>query len=74
MLKKVICQECVAEGKLSRVEKTETFTTAARVSSYYDEVGDYHYHDGNITRIYWRCSNGHRWDTQRTPICPTCKK
>ncbi len=58
---KMKCPECLKEGKRSRVYVGESSTTAMRTFSYYDEDGEFHHDDPNITTTSYSCSEGHNW-------------
>ena len=65
----MICQECKAEGKKSRVEVGVTSRTAAYYAPFYDEEGKYHDHDGNVGSTRYSCSNGHQWSESSRSSC-----
>lgn len=68
-MKRVICPECASEGEKSRSYFCGTLRTAMAGASYYDENGDYHDHDPNVSTTSYSCSRGHRWTTKTTPEC-----
>ena len=45
----MICPECKAEGKESRVYVGMAITTCVASAPFYDEKGRYHSHDPNTT-------------------------
>jgi len=55
------CPECVKEGKRSKVYPGMTFRTLLAWSVHFDEDGEYHVDDPNITTTSYSCSNGHKW-------------
>lgn len=67
------CEQCVSEGKTSRVyEEGGGLTTLLGWSPYYDEDGKKHEHDPNGTVYSYRCSNGHKWSKVYRRKCPSC--
>ncbi len=63
------CPECVKEGKKSVVVEGGSRSTLVHCAPYYDEDGNYHYHDRNVTTTSMSCSNGHRWEHKFTGSC-----
>jgi hypothetical protein len=57
----IICKECVKQGLKSRVYVGISTQTAMMGSSYYDESGNFHYHNPNTTTTNYKCSNGHEF-------------
>lgn len=41
-------------------------------SGYYDEEGIYHFHNTNIVRSTFSCSNGHIWTAKIRHKCSAC--
>jgi hypothetical protein len=70
------CQQCVSEGKKSKVFIDGTFATAMSFNKYYDEDGEFHSHDPNRYTTSYHCSNGHHWDLTDYRPCPNpnCEK
>ncbi len=68
----MICEQCKAEGKTSRVRGGYGISTCMGVDSYYDEKGHYHRHDPNSTGTQYSCSNGHSWSKTTYHECPSC--
>ena len=68
----MICPQCKAEDKKSRVWLGHTMSTSAGYSSHYDEDGHYHSHDPNRSTTSYSCSNGHRWSEDSWPVCAAC--
>jgi len=66
------CSECVSEGKKSSIHPSPTsFRTAmGGLEQYYDEDGEWHYHDPNYTTRQYGCTNGHKWETKLKGPCP----
>lgn len=62
--KKVLCPECVKEGKKSTVRFGAGMSTLVYFPPYYDEDGNYHDDDHNKKTQEYYCSNGHRWTVQ----------
>ena len=59
------CPECQAEGIRSCVNVGRSMTTLMGWSPYYDEDGNYHSDNPNITTTEYSCSNGHKWTERR---------
>jgi hypothetical protein len=57
----MICEECRKQGLKSKVFIGMQTCTAMYSDSYYDEDGNYHFHDPNITTTVYSCSNDHTW-------------
>jgi hypothetical protein len=53
------CPICEKEGKKSKVFERGCHSTLMASYAYYDEDGNYHYHDPNVTTCEYGCSNGH---------------
>jgi hypothetical protein len=68
----MICEQCKAEGKTSRVTPGFHTTTMMYAPPYYDEQGHYHHHDPNSTTTDYHCSNGHQWRVTSRRPCPSC--
>lgn len=66
----MICPECKAEGQKSTVTSEGMMTTLIHVSPFWDEDGEYHYHDTNTVSEGFRCSKGHYWREVRKNQCP----
>ena len=66
------CLTCVSEGKQSRLTVHPGMTTLIYAAPYYDEDGEYHNHDPNITSYGWNCSEGHSGNGSRRERCPGC--
>jgi len=67
------CPQCIKEGKRSKVYVGLSVTTTAGTESYYDEDGNFHFHDPNVTTTQYNCSNGHKWEENSRNECPSCK-
>ena len=59
-----ICPYCKKEGKKSCVYQMGCSSTLMATYSYYDENGNYHFEDNNITTCDYKCSNGHSFITK----------
>jgi hypothetical protein len=57
----VICKECKAAGKRSKVFEEGCTTTLVHCPPFYDEEGKRHVHDVNTSTVGYQCSNGHHW-------------
>jgi hypothetical protein len=69
----MICPECSVEGRKSKVYPGLSTVTLMASAPYYDEDGEYHDHDPNITTTRFACSNGHDWQEKKGPAeCPVC--
>ena len=70
--KPIICQECVAQGKPSKI--VSSFRNFATMDVYhepvfhFDEDGREHFHDENRQRhrVGYRCANGHEFNFMET--------
>lgn len=63
------CPECVKQNKNSCVYPGLSTTTAMYYYPYYDEKGNYHNHDGNITTTDYSCSNEHNFKIKILGSC-----
>lgn len=66
------CKKCVKVGLRSRLKIGMSSSTAMGFEHYYDEEGDYHYHDPNATTTSYYCSKGHRGTVKVAPHCGSC--
>lgn len=66
----MICERCQQEGKRSTVQGGAGITTLMGYSAYWDQDGDYHCHNPNITTTSYHCSNGHHWTVKSNSECP----
>jgi len=64
------CPQCIESGLRSTISIGGSFTTSMASASYYDEGGNYHHHDLNMTSTTYRCSNGHEWTGNSKSQCP----
>jgi hypothetical protein len=69
---KLLCPVCQEEGLKSSVKGSDTFTTCAGVQAYWDEDGDYHRHDPNVSTTSYSCSNGHHFTVRTKRGCASC--
>ena len=53
------CPKCGELGLKSRVQSKGGTSTLLGTNGWYDEDGNYHYHDGNTTTTVFFCSEGH---------------
>ena len=58
--------------KNSNVIVISGMITSAYCIPFYDENGNYHIHDGNISTIEYECSKHHRWKVSQTGKCGIC--
>lgn len=65
----MICPECQKEGKKSMVYPGVSSTTLMYCAPFYDEKGEFHNHDSNITTTPYSCSNGHEWTEKSSGSC-----
>lgn len=65
----MICPECLKENKESRVYPGVSYSTCMYYFPYYDEKGNFHNHDSNITTTDYSCSNDHKFQTKRSGSC-----
>jgi hypothetical protein len=63
------CPECVKEGKRSQVMPSGSSSTLMYCQPFYDEDGNYHNHDCNVTTTLYRCTEGHEWTEDTTGSC-----
>ena len=68
----MICPVCKENNEKSSVMEGMCMTTCMYCPSYYDEDGNYHSHDSNITTSEYHCSKGHSFSIKRTGTCPSC--
>lgn len=55
------CDICVARGTPSTIDLSGDYVrTAMGIHYYYDQKGNFHYHDPNTGSPLLRCSNGHK--------------
>ena len=59
----MICKECKSENKKSTITPNGGSVTCMGFSPYWDEDGEYHYHNPNRYSEWYSCSNGHVWGT-----------
>lgn len=68
---KKVCPFCVEENKKSQIIPQVIHKTQVHCEPYYDEEGDYHFHDSNEVRQSFICSNGHMWqEVYKVTPCP----
>lgn len=60
----MICQQCAVKGAKSIVHQMGGSSTLLHNYPFYDEEGEYHFHDRNKETASYRCSNGHTWKEQ----------
>ena len=68
----MICPVCKEKGLKSTLVPGMCMTTCMYCPPYYDESGNYHSHDSNITTSEYHCSNNHFFSIKRTGSCPSC--
>jgi hypothetical protein len=68
------CHQCESAGLRSTVRQLASYSTLLMAEHWYDEDGNFHYHDPNVTTTEYRCSNGHMWPVHSAPTCraPGC--
>lgn len=67
----MICEACKADGKTSTIDRDPYCRVTAMAShSFWDQGGELHVHDRNVTTQVHRCSNGHKITVRSTPSCP----
>ena len=70
---KLICPECSKNSLRSIVRCGQVLVTQMDTDSYYDEDGDWHFHDPNTGTAQYHCSNNHHWNVKsELAPCPTC--
>jgi len=68
----MICQQCKEQGLKSRVTVGSSSVTLLYCYPFYDEEGNYHYHDSNTTITVYECSHGHTWREESSPVSCWC--
>lgn len=68
------CPRCQAVGERSRVQMFPGRRAEVLADMSYDEDGDYHFHDPNVTLFSWRCSLGHVGTAETMQACPSAAK
>lgn len=68
------CEECGKLGKTSTIGIGSSIVTSAGISQYYDEEGNYHHHDPNVSSTDYHCSNGHSWVVKSKHTCESCRR
>lgn len=64
------CPECAGSSQKSRVYLgRSTRTLMGGGECYWDEEGESHQHDPNVTTTGFHCSLGHRWKTKERRPC-----
>lgn len=67
------CPTCVSENKRSTVTVGQPAKTVNGVPvQFFDEDGQYHYHDPAKYSTPHKCSNGHLFDIASVHGCPQC--
>jgi hypothetical protein len=64
-----LCPECKHQRLKSLVFPKKRPRTSDSCQPFYDEIGNYHDHDINITTTEYECSNGHKWIEESTNRC-----
>jgi len=71
--RKVICQDCMVAGQTSIVRSNQLMTMQkGQYDHYYDEQGNYHRHNPDITIESFTCSKGHSWKERWSVKCSSC--
>ena len=69
----MICPECKEQGLKSKVFQDQSRTTLICAETFWDEEGEYHIHDPNVTTTEYHCSNEHHRELESvTKLCPAC--
>ena len=58
---KRFCPECQKAGLKSTVQELHATRTLLHCPVTWDEDGNEHHHDSNITTQHYSCSQGHSW-------------
>lgn len=67
------CQWCVEKGERSTLTPLGYAVTAMPTRSFYDEDGNYHFHDPNhASGGLYECSLGHRFWAATSGSCRSC--
>lgn len=69
----MICRICRSEGRKSSIRFTTEIITSEFTDNFYDEDGNLHIHDPNITETTYTCSNGHVWTEREVDDCAVCQ-
>lgn len=72
-MEKLLCGKCQEAGLKSTIRCGGGTQTAMGTSAYYDEEGEYHYHDPNTLTMSYTCSNNHVFIMSSNPPCPNEK-
>ena len=67
---KIICEQCASQNLKSKVFPGGVTNTLMYFKPYYDEEGNYHHHDTNKVKMFFSCSNLHKWDKTLVNECP----
>lgn len=71
----MICPKCKELGLKSTVTSYGSMSTLMGYPTYYDEDGNVHQHDSNRVTSDYRCSEGHRFISERKGSpCPSYPK
>ena len=65
----MICPKCKEQELKSGVFPGISTRTLVYCAPFYDESGNYHIHDSNITTTGYRCTNGHEWSDKSMGRC-----
>ncbi len=71
----MICPVCSEKGLVSRTlsdEQAVLQVQPPRTSEFMDDRGQFHVHDQEPTRWYYRCSLGHTWTNNVWNKCRSC--
>lgn len=66
------CPTCIENDQTSTVTSHGSTTTLMPIHRYWDDYGNYHYHDPNTTTENLSCSNGHSWSKKHKDTCISC--
>jgi len=66
----LVCAECWVKGERSRVTCVGVSKTLIDWTPFWDEEGNQHAHDPNVTTHAFACTRGHQFCRKETARCP----
>jgi len=68
----MVCPKCKEEGKKSTISSQGgTMSTLMGNPTWYDEDGNVHHHDTNMSTTPYICTNGHELIIKNSVSCPS---
>ena len=68
----MICPKCKELGQKSTITIGNGYSTLANCNAYFDEDGNYHFHDTNNHVSSYYCSKGHAITVRAASKCASC--